>query len=176
MNFTEIFSAYPELIQGAKTTALIFVIAVAFGIAFGSLLALARNSQNKLIQFPAMVYINAFRSIPLIMVLLGFYLAIPTFLKSLGFTDVALPSAIISFCLFESAYFAEVIRSGINGVSANQTAAAKSLGLSKWQTSSCVFRTNVTGRFGIVTGDFGNVTGHLGNVTERTGRQDWRCV
>lgn len=41
---------------------------------------------------------------------------------------------------------------------------------------NCVFRTNVTGRFGIVTGDFGNVTGHLGNVTERTGRQDWRCV
>lgn len=40
----------------------------------------------------------------------------------------------------------------------------------------CVFRTNVTGRFGIVTGDFGNVTGHFGNVTERTGRQDWRCA
>ncbi|CAG9186491.1 alpha/beta hydrolase family esterase [Cupriavidus pampae] len=33
----------------------------------------------------------------------------------------------------------------------------------------CVFRPNVTGRFGIVTGDFGN-------VTERTGRQDWRCA
>lgn len=44
------------------------------------------------------------------------------------------------------------------------------------QTCICVFRTNVTGRFGIMTGDFGNVTGHLGNVTERTGRQDWRCV
>jgi hypothetical protein len=41
---------------------------------------------------------------------------------------------------------------------------------------SCVFRTNVTGRFGIVTGDFGNVTGHFGNVTERTGRQEWRCA
>lgn len=41
---------------------------------------------------------------------------------------------------------------------------------------TCVFRTNVTGRFGIVTGDFGNVTGHSGNVTERTGRQDWRCA
>jgi hypothetical protein len=40
----------------------------------------------------------------------------------------------------------------------------------------CVFRTNVTGLFGIVTGDFGNVTGHFGNVTERTGRQDWRCA
>jgi hypothetical protein len=40
----------------------------------------------------------------------------------------------------------------------------------------CVFRTNVTGRFGIVTGDFGSVTGHSGNVTERTGRQDWRCA
>ena len=42
--------------------------------------------------------------------------------------------------------------------------------------SVCVFRTNVTGRFGMVTGDFGNVTGHFGNVTERTGRQDWRCA
>ena len=41
---------------------------------------------------------------------------------------------------------------------------------------NCVFRTNVTGLFGIVTGDFGNVTGHFGNVTERTGRQDWRCA
>jgi len=40
----------------------------------------------------------------------------------------------------------------------------------------CVFRMNVTGRFGIVTGDFGNVTGHFGNVTDRTGRQDWRCA
>ncbi|MBN3831042.1 MFS transporter [Burkholderia sp. Ac-20344] len=47
-------------------------------------------------------------------------------------------------------------------------------GLVFW--SICVFRTNVTGRFGIVTGDFGNVTGHFGNVTERTGRQDWRCA
>ncbi|WP_205191372.1 amino acid ABC transporter permease [Burkholderia sp. LMG 13014] len=138
MNFSQIFSAYPELIQGAKTTALIFSIAFAFGISFGSLLALARNSKNKLIQIPAMLYINTFRSIPLIMVLLGFYLAIPTFLKSLGFTDVALPAAIISFCLFESAYFAEIVRAGINGVSQDQTAAAKSLGLSKWQTSFLV--------------------------------------
>lgn len=40
----------------------------------------------------------------------------------------------------------------------------------------CVFRTKVTGRFGIVTGDFGNVTGRFGNVTEWTGRQDWRCA
>jgi hypothetical protein len=43
-------------------------------------------------------------------------------------------------------------------------------------TASCVFRMNVTGRFGIVTGHFGNVTGHFGNVTERTGRQDRRCA
>ncbi|WP_429557448.1 IS4/Tn5 family transposase DNA-binding protein [Paraburkholderia youngii] len=40
----------------------------------------------------------------------------------------------------------------------------------------CVFRMNVTGRFGIVTGDFGNVTGYFGNVTERTGWLDWRCA
>jgi hypothetical protein len=50
-----------------------------------------------------------------------------------------------------------------------------------WQSKhstgyACVFRANVTDRFGMVTGDFGNVTGHFGNVTERTGRQDWRCA
>ena len=47
---------------------------------------------------------------------------------------------------------------------------------SVFQVHYCVFRTNVTGRFGIVTDVFGNVTGHFGNVTERTGRQDWRCA
>lgn len=135
MNFSQIFAAYPELIEGIKTTALIVVIAIAFGITFGSLLALARNSKNKLIQFPAMAYIFIFRGIPLIEVLLAFYLAIPTFFKSLGFTNIALPAAIISYCLFESAYFAEIIRAGINAVPTNQPAAAKSLGLSKWQTS-----------------------------------------
>ena len=138
MNFSQIFAAYPELIGGIKTTALIFAIAGAFGIAFGSLLALARNSKNLLIRLPAMLYITLFRGIPLIMVLLAFYLAIPTFLKSLGFTNIALPAAIISYCLFESAYFAEIIRAGINAVPTNQPAAAKSLGLSKWQTSSLI--------------------------------------
>lgn len=46
----------------------------------------------------------------------------------------------------------------------------------RFSLSLCVFRTNVTGRFGMVTVDFGNVTGQFGNVTERTGRQDWRCA
>ncbi|WOD14298.1 hypothetical protein [Paraburkholderia kirstenboschensis] len=45
-----------------------------------------------------------------------------------------------------------------------------------YETKGQLFRTNVTGLFGIVTGDFGNVTGHFGNVTDRTGRQDWRCA
>ena len=48
--------------------------------------------------------------------------------------------------------------------------------LKRLHFGKCVFRTKVTGRFGIVTGDFGNVTDRFGNVTERTGRQDWRCA
>lgn len=48
--------------------------------------------------------------------------------------------------------------------------------IAKWERQYCVFRTKVTGRFGIVTDDFGNVTGRFGNVTERTGQQDWRCA
>jgi glutamate/aspartate transport system permease protein len=84
----------------------------------------------------AYIYIETFRTLPLVMVLIGFYLVIPEILRNLfNLTgDIRLQAAIISFSLFEAAYFSEILRSGINAVARNQFQAAKALGFTSLQT------------------------------------------
>jgi glutamate/aspartate transport system permease protein len=87
-------------------------------------------------------YVNLFRAIPLVMVLLWFFLIVPQLLK--GFfnldpnTDVRLTSAMIGFALFESAYYSEIIRAGIQSVPKGQVAAASALGMSYAQAMRLV--------------------------------------
>jgi glutamate/aspartate transport system permease protein len=87
-------------------------------------------------------YVNFFRSIPLAMVLLGFYLVVPQFLKSLPWVpqtmDTRLLSALIGFALFEAAYYAEIMRAGIQSVAKGQLAAAFALGMRPLQAMRLV--------------------------------------
>jgi glutamate/aspartate transport system permease protein len=87
-------------------------------------------------------YVNLFRSIPLLMVLLWFFLIVPRLLESmLGFppgSDMRLSSAMVGFALFESAYYAEIIRAGIQSVPKGQVAAAFALGMSYGQAMRLV--------------------------------------
>ncbi|MGC2166526.1 MAG: ABC transporter permease subunit, partial [Gallionella sp.] len=75
-----------------------------------------------------------FRSIPLVMVLLWFFLIVPTFLVDLfnipRSTDTRLVSAMVAFAMFEAAYYSEIIRAGIRSVSKGQLGAANALGMS----------------------------------------------
>ena len=107
--------------------------ALAVGLVWGTILAMMRLSSNRLVSLFAATYVNLFRSIPLAMVLLGFYLVVPQLLKSLipnGNTmDTRLMSALVGFALFESAYYAEIMRAGIQSVSAGQMDAASALGM-----------------------------------------------
>jgi His/Glu/Gln/Arg/opine family amino acid ABC transporter permease subunit len=77
-------------------------------------------------------YVNVFRSIPLVMVLLWFYLIVPGFLQNvLGLspkTDIRLISAMVAFSMFEAAYYSEIIRAGIQSISRGQSSAALALG------------------------------------------------
>lgn len=132
----KILEAYPILLQGAMTTLTITLTAVFFGLLFGFILAIFRTCGNKFLDTFAKIYINTFRSIPLIMLLLGAYLVAPGIIKSItGITsDIRMPTALITFSLFEAAFFAEIIRSGFNSVATNQNAAAYSLGFNKFQT------------------------------------------
>jgi len=111
------------------------LIAMAGGIVFGTVLALMRLSGRKSLDVPAAVYVNGMRSIPLVMVILWFYLLIPFLIgRSIG----AELSAIITFVAFESAYYSEIMRAGIQSVSRGQVYAAQAVGMSYGQTMRLV--------------------------------------
>ncbi len=121
----------------------ITVIAIVVGIVWGTLLAVMRlSSFMPLAWFAFKSYVNVFRSIPLVMVLLWFYLIVPGFLQNvLGLspkTDIRLISAMVAFSMFEAAYYSEIIRAGIQSISRGQSSAALALGMTHWQSMRLV--------------------------------------
>jgi glutamate/aspartate transport system permease protein len=127
------FSVYNvELFRGFVWSGLVFsvqltLVAMLGGILLGTLLALMRLSGNKLLVFIARVYVDGLRSIPLVMVILWFYLLIPLFLGRPIGKEL---SAIITFTVFEAAYYAEIMRAGIQSISRGQMYAGQAIGLS----------------------------------------------
>jgi glutamate/aspartate transport system permease protein len=102
------------------------IIATLGGIAFGTVLALMRLSGNKILALPATIYVNGMRSIPLVMVILGFFLLVPFLIgRPIG----AELSAIITFVAFEAAYFSEIMRAGIQSIPRGQVHAGQAVGM-----------------------------------------------
>ena len=103
------------------------LIAMVGGIIIGTILALMRLSGKKWLVMAAAFYVNTLRSIPLVMVILWFFLLIPLLIgRSLG----AELSAIITFTVFEAAYYSEIMRAGIQSVSKGQVNAGYAVGMS----------------------------------------------
>ena len=107
-------------------------IATLGGIILGTVLALMRLSGRKPLDIPAAVYVNGMRSVPLVMVILWFFLLMPG-----GFYEL-LPngadhrpeySAIITFVAFEAAYFSEIMRAGIQSIPRGQVYAGRAMGM-----------------------------------------------
>ncbi|WP_322058564.1 glutamate/aspartate ABC transporter permease GltK [Paraburkholderia sp. J63] len=125
--------ALPTLWTGAIVTFKITLCAIVVGILWGTLLALMRLSGVKPLAWFAQGYVTVFRSIPLVMVLLWFFLIVPQLLQSLlGLSpdiDIRLASAMIAFSLFEAAYYSEIIRAGIQAVPRGQVNASFALGM-----------------------------------------------
>ena len=135
LDWTSLPGALPFLWAGMLTTLKITAVAVVAGLVWGTLVALLRLSPQRPLRLFATAYINLFRSIPLVMVLLWFFLVVPSLLESLlGIargTDTRLYSAMLAFALFEAAFYAEIMRAGINSVAKGQMAAACALGLTR---------------------------------------------
>ncbi len=111
------------------------IIATLGGIVFGTLLALMRLSGRKALMLPATIYVNGMRSIPLVMVILWFFLLIPFLIgKPIG----AEVSAIITFIAFEAAYFSEIMRAGIQSIPRGQVFAGEALGMTYGQNMRLV--------------------------------------
>jgi glutamate/aspartate transport system permease protein len=118
------------------------VLAIVVGIVWGTMIALMRLSGIKPLEWFANIYVTLFRSIPLVMVLLWFFLIVPQFLQNvLGLSadiDIRLASAMVAFSLFEAAYYSEIIRAGIQSVSRGQVNAAFALGMTYAQAMKLV--------------------------------------
>lgn len=128
----QIIAAWPALLEGLLVTFKLLVLAVAGGIALGTLLALARLSKNRALSMLASGYVNYFRSIPLLLVITWFYFVMPFVIGWITGTNQpigAFVSAVIAFMMFEAAYFCEIVRAGIQSISRGQVSAAYALGM-----------------------------------------------
>ena len=129
-----------EVVSGFVLKGLVFsvqltLVAMIGGIVLGTLLALMRLSSKPWLSGPAAAYVNTMRSIPLVMVILWFFLLIPLMTgRPLG----AEVSAMITFTLFEAAYYSEIMRAGIQSVPKGQVQAGYAVGMSYGQTMQLV--------------------------------------
>jgi glutamate/aspartate transport system permease protein len=130
LDWSAVVHALPFLWQGLQTTFILVALAMAGGIMLGTLLAVLRLSAPRPVAAVAAGYVNGLRSIPLIMVIFWFYLLVPLFI---GRPVGAFTSALIAFTLFEAAYYSEIMRAGINGISQGQMGAALAIGMSRMQ-------------------------------------------
>nr|WP_314267108.1 glutamate/aspartate ABC transporter permease GltK [uncultured Moellerella sp.] len=141
-DWSSIIPSWPFLVDGLVITAKITVTAIVIGILWGTVLAMMRLSRFRLIRWFAALYVNTFRAVPLVMVLLWFYLIVPNLVQNvLGISpksDIRLISAMIAFSLFEAAYYSEIIRAGILSVSRGQSSAALALGMTQMQNMRLV--------------------------------------
>src|SRR5262249_41553125 len=125
--------------DGMTFTLLLTALATSGGIFFGTLLAMMRLSGFAPLALPAAGYVNLMRSVPLVLVIFWFYFLVPFIGQWI--TGAPRPiqvgafvSSLVTFTLFEAAYFAEIMRAGIQSIPRDQVAAAQALGMTYLQT------------------------------------------
>src|SRR3954454_6515550 len=129
--------------EGMTFTLTLTALSAAGGLVFGTLIALMRLSGSRLLGLIAGVYVDLMRSLPLVLVIFWFYFLVPYIGQWL--TGASRPirvgafsSSLVTFILFEAAYFSEIMLAGIQSISRGQPAAAQALGLTYSQTMRCV--------------------------------------
>lgn len=126
------------------TTGMVFTLkltlfAMVGGTLLGTMLAMMRLSSSKAIALAATTYVNIMRSIPLVMVIFWFYFLVPYIGAWIIGSDTpvqvgAFSSCLITFVMFEAAYYCEIMRSGIQSIPRGQIWAGYAMGMSYWQT------------------------------------------
>ena len=132
-NITKLLQKYGmNFLNGLGTTLLLALISVAIGCVIGALVAIMRLSKSKVLRGIATVYTEVIRDTPLLLQLYFFYFLLPDILPALKlskFTCIA-----VALVINSGAYMSEVFRSGIQSIDRGQTEAARSLGMTGWQT------------------------------------------
>ena len=125
--------------EGMTFTITLTLLAMTGGIIFGTILAMMRLSHLKAVSMVAGAYVNLMRSIPLVLVIFWFFFLVPYI--GAWVTGASSPikvgafySALITFTMFEAAYYCEIMRAGIQSVARGQVWSGYALGLNYWQT------------------------------------------
>ena len=123
------------VLKGLYFSLMLTLVATVGGVLLGTVLALMRLSGKPWLALPATVYVNGMRSIPLVMVILWFFLLMPALIgRPIG----AELSAYITFIAFEAAYFSEIMRAGIQSVPRGQVFAGEAMGMTYGQNMRLV--------------------------------------
>ena len=125
--------------DGMTFTLTLTALAMVGGIFFGTLLAMMRLSKFRVIAMVAGGYVNMMRSLPLVLVIFWFFFLVPYLYGGITGAGKPLPigafySALITFTMFEAAYYCEIMRAGIQSIPRGQVWAGYALGLDYWQT------------------------------------------
>ena len=123
------------VLKGLIFSVQLTLVAMVGGIVIGTLVAMMRLSGRKWLAVPAAFYVNTLRSIPLVMVILWFFLLIPLLIGQPMGAEV---SAMITFTVFEAAYYSEIMRAGIQSVSRGQVHAGYAVGMTYGQCMKLV--------------------------------------
>ena len=143
-DFAVIIRSLPYLFYDGMTfTLMLTAFATAGGIVFGTLLAMMRLSGFAPISLIAVGYVNLMRSVPLLLVIFWFYFLVPYIGQWMTSADRpiqvgAFVSSFVTFTLFEAAYFAEIMRAGIQSIPRGQVAASQALGMAYLQSMSYI--------------------------------------
>lgn len=139
-DFNVIIRALPYLFyEGMSFTVMLTALSALGGLVFGTAIALMRLSGLKTLGRIAGLYVDFMRSLPLVLVIFWFYFLVPYIGQwltgaSRPISVGAFASSLITFIMFEAAYFSEIMRAGIQSISRGQPAAANALGLTYAQT------------------------------------------
>jgi len=139
-DFDVIQRSLPYLFRDGMTFTLTLTgLAMVGGIVFGTVLAMMRLSSIKPVSLIASTYVNVMRSVPLVLVIFWFFFLVPYI--GAWVTGASQPvqvgaflSAVITFTMFEAAYYCEIMRAGIQSIPRGQVWAGYALGLDYWQT------------------------------------------
>ncbi|MEJ4558657.1 amino acid ABC transporter permease [Enterococcus faecium] len=122
---SELIQTYgPIFVDGFKITLFSSVLALVFSLIIGTLMAIFQLSKNKVVSALAKAYVEFFRNIPLLIIVMFFYVVVPIYWFNLdGFQ-----AGTIGLTIYTSAFIAETVRSGIQTVPKDQTEAGLSSG------------------------------------------------
>lgn len=129
-NVDILWKSFPLLLRGLLNTVLLGAVAIVFGTLIGIFVCLARLYAPKPIRLLAVLYIDLLRAIPVLVVLILIYYALPF----VGIVFSSFTAAAIALSIVLGAYSAEVVRAGIQAVPQGQFEAASALGLHFWLT------------------------------------------